>query len=74
MAPQRNAHKTIGNIVTVTSLAAGPGGGEIADRKRSGDYLIYATRHRFLQERYSVDLDLVKLANYRGNTRVGTTV
>jgi len=74
MAPQRNAHKTIGNIVTVTSLAAGPGGGEIADRKRSGDYLIYATRHRFLQERYSVDLDLVKLANYRGNTRVGTAV
>jgi hypothetical protein len=68
--PQASAHKTIGNVITVLSLAGEDG---LADRKRSGDYLVYAARHRFVQERYSADMSLVKLANYRGNTRVGNT-
>lgn len=72
-SPQANTHKTIGNVITVTSLTD-EAGETTADRKRSGDYLIFATRHRFTQERYTCDLDLVKLANYRGNTRVGVTV
>ena len=40
------------------------------DRKRSGDYLMFTAEHRFQTNKYSVRSDLVKIANYRGNTQL----
>lgn len=35
------------------------------DTKKSGDYLIFAARHKFKIERYDLTLSCLKLANYR---------
>lgn len=64
-------HKTIGRTLSVVSIADVSQHREIYDRKRSGDYLIYASKHSFTQDRYTVGLSLVKIANYKGNTSVG---
>lgn len=66
----QGGHKTIGRTLSVVSIADITQHREIYDRKRSGDYLIYASKHSFTQDRYSVGLSLVKIANYRGNTAV----
>lgn len=69
MLPQ-NSSKTIGRNITVVSTADIEKYNEIFDRKRSGDYMIYAARHKFSQTRYTTGLSLVKIANFKGNTSV----
>ena len=36
----------------------------LIDNKKSGDYLIYATRHMFKDERYDIKLFCIKFASY----------
>lgn len=68
----QNGHKTIGRVISVLSIADVEQHTELFDRKRTGDYLIYSAKHVFTKERYSTGLSLVKIANYRGNTRVSS--
>lgn len=70
----QDGNKTIGRIISVLSLADVTQHTELFDRKRTGDYLVYGARHSFSQEKYTVGLSLVKIANYRGNTRAGDSV
>ena len=69
MLPQ-DGHKTIGRVFSLISLADTELSDEAIDRKRSGDYLMFTAEHRFQANKYSVRSDLVKIANYRGNTNV----
>jgi len=69
MMPQ-DGNKTLGRILSVVSIADTEQYEDIFDRKRTGDYMIYAARHTFTPNNYSVGLSLVKIANYRGNTSV----
>jgi hypothetical protein len=61
-------HSTIGNNIRVefqnTKPDVKPGEKRI-DTKKSGDYLIYQTRHMFKKETYEVALTCVKIGNYR---------
>ena len=60
-------HHTIGNNIRVEFEASKPDrdGEKSIDAKKSGDYLIFATRHMFKQERYDVALTCIKLGNYK---------
>ena len=60
-------HHTIGNNIRVAFEASKPDrdGEKSIDAKKSGDYLIFATRHMFKQERYDVALTCIKLGNYK---------
>ena len=40
------------------------------DKKKSGDYIIYATRHKFSAERYDIKLLCTKLASYLEDPQV----
>ena len=42
-----------------------PDGGETIYKRKSGDYLIFATRHMFKREKYDLALTCVKLGNYK---------
>lgn len=62
---------TLGQTIRVIFLNSAPpldgaGGGtdNLIDNKKSGDYLIYSTRHMFKDERYDVKLFCIKLASY----------
>lgn len=68
----QGGHKTIGRVISVLSIADVEQHKELFDRKRTGDYIIYSARHTFTKDRYSTGLSLVKIANYRGNTSVGS--
>lgn len=62
-------HSTIGNNIRVQVLISGNPENNIAepliDKKKSGDYLIFAAHHMFKREiRYDLKLSCVKLANY----------
>jgi len=67
----QGGNKTLGRIVSVVSVADGEQFDEVFDRKRTGDYMIYTTRHTLTPNNYSAALSLVKIANYRGNTQIG---
>ena len=70
----QGGNKTIGRIITFVSLGdMEQAPSEPLDRRRSGDYLIYAAVHSFSQEQYMCKMDLVKLSNFKGNTRVYST-
>ena len=60
-------HHTIGNNIRVEFESSKPDkdGEKSIDAKKSGDYLIFATRHMFKQERYDVALTCIKLGNYK---------
>ena len=60
-------HHTISNNIRVEFEASKPDrdGEKSIDAKKSGDYLIFATRHMFKQERYDVALTCIKLGNYK---------
>ena len=67
----QGGNKTIGRIITFVSLGdMEQAPSEPLDRRRSGDYLIYAAVHSFSQEQYMCKMDLVKLSNFKGNTKV----
>jgi len=59
-------HHTIGNNMTVEFLRSQVShtpNDDYLDKKKSGNYLIYATKHMFKKEKYEVQLTGVKLAN-----------
>jgi hypothetical protein len=60
---------TIGNVIRVLFYNNIPDTNDKPqiDRKKSGDYIIYATRHVFSTERYDTKLLLAKLASYTGD-------
>ena len=70
--PQGNdGNKTIGRVISFISLGdIQQSDNEPIDRRRSGDYLIYASVHSFTQDQYMCKMDLVKLSNFKGNTQV----
>ena len=59
-------NSTLGKSLRISFLTSGdPSKNEIKlDSKKSGDYIIYATRHMFKKEKYDISLSCVKLANY----------
>ena len=70
----QGGNKTIGRIISFVSLGdTEQAPGEPLDRRRSGDYLAYAAVHSFSQDQYMCKMDLVKLSNFKGNTRVYST-
>ena len=61
-------HSTIGNQIRLEFPINLPGAGKDQpqiDTKKSGDYLIFAARHKFKLEKYDLTLSCLKLANYR---------
>lgn len=71
-------HMTTGNIIAIEALKNYiPDGGDnnVIDKKKSGNYMIYAARHTFSGPRYEVTLTCGKLSNVSGSTRgsVGNT-
>lgn len=66
------ANVTIGNQITIEALKNYiPDGknNDLVDKKKSGNYLIYAARHVFTQgQRYEVSLTCGKLGNLTGTT------
>jgi hypothetical protein len=61
-------HSTIGNNIRVEFQNTKPdvkAGEKRIDTKKSGNYLIYQTRHMFKKEIYEVALTCVKIGNYR---------
>jgi len=59
-------HHTIGNNVTIEFLRSQvntTSNDDHLDTKKSGKYLIYATKHMFKKEKYDVQITGVKLAN-----------
>ena len=62
-------HSTIGNNIRVEVLVSSNPennvGEPLTDKKKSGDYLIFAAHHMFKRGiRYDLKLSCVKLANY----------
>ena len=66
----QGGNKTLGRVLSVVSVADGEQFNEVYDRKRTGDYMIYTTRHTLTPNNYSAALSLVKIANFRGNTQL----
>jgi len=66
------ANVTIGNQITIQALKNFVPDGknsDLTDKKKSGNYLIYAARHTFSQgQRYEVSLTAGKLGNLTGTT------
>ena len=61
-------HSTIGNNLRVEFLTTDPDvdrGKSRLDPKKSGDYLVYSSRHMFTKEGHNVSLMLIKIGNYR---------
>jgi hypothetical protein len=61
-------HKTIGNSLRVEFGTSNPDrdpADRTIDAKKSGDYLIYSSRHMFKKEKYEVVLTCMKIGNYR---------
>lgn len=73
MPQGQNGNKTIGRVISFISLGDTKQVDEPIDRKRSGDYLVYAARHMFTKDNYQTKMSLVKLSNYKGNTSVYNT-
>ena len=71
MPQGEDGNKTIGRVISFISLGdIEQAENEPIDRRRSGDYLIYAAVHSFTSDQYNCKMDLVKLSNFRGNTSV----
>lgn len=60
---------TIGNQIRLRFLNNSPNLADI-DKKKSGDYLIYACKHSFKKERYDVTVSGVKLADLQGESKL----
>ncbi len=61
-------HSTIGNQLRIEIATTNPEPEKTAsriDKRKSGDYLIFATRHMFKREKYDLALTCVKLGNYK---------
>lgn len=60
-------HRTIGNVLRVLFMAntSLDKTNIPIDTKKSGDYLMYATKHVFSQERYNLQITLAKVNDYK---------
>ena len=60
-------HRTIGNVLRVLFMAntSLDTTNIPIDTKKSGDYLMYATKHIFSQERYNLQITLAKVNDYK---------
>ena len=61
-------HSTIGNQLRIEIATTNPEPEKTAsriDKRKSGDYLIFATRHMFKREKHDLALTCVKLGNYK---------
>lgn len=66
----RDRNLTIGNILRMQfQINEDIEGTNYKDNKRSGDYLVYAARHVFTANRYTVNLTCAKLAQRKGVER-----
>ncbi len=65
---------TIGNQISLrfldTATTKATPSNEEFDRKKSGDYLMYAVKHQFKKERYDVIASCVKIADIPGDTEI----
>ena len=66
---QGDYHRTVGNIVRIIFLANKPNIEDVEiDLKKSGDYLIYASKHTMTVEKYEVHLQCVKITSYKDDS------
>jgi hypothetical protein len=64
---------TLGNTVRIYFMANKPAHAKSTnnwDMKRSGDYLIYATKHSFTTERYDISLTCAKMKNFTSEAAI----
>jgi hypothetical protein len=64
---------TLGNTVRIYFMANKPAHAKSTnnwDIKRSGDYLIYATKHSFTTERYDISLTCAKMKNFTSEAAI----
>ena len=66
------SHYTTGNVIRILFKDNSSDNPEapIFDRKKSGDYIIYAARHMIKAERYDISLLCAKLASYIEDPRI----
>lgn len=65
-------HITTGHVIKIEALKNFVPEGtnsDLVDKKKSGEYLIYAARHNFSGQRYEVSLTCGKLSNFDGTTK-----
>tara|TARA_R100000734_G_C3317602_1_gene110899 strand:- start:814 stop:2184 length:1371 start_codon:yes stop_codon:yes gene_type:complete len=62
-----DAHRTIGNNISVAFQSTHNKAPNLVDEKKSGDYLIYSVRHMFKKtvDTYDVSMNCVKIGNLR---------
>ena len=71
LKPQTNM--TLGNTIRLYFLSNKPAEKTATtnwDVKRSGDYLIYATKHSFTTERYDISLTCAKMKNFTSEAAI----
>ncbi len=62
-----NKHSTIGNLINIEIPTSKPEAlGSNIDKKKSGEYLMFAARHTFKKEKYDLSLTCIKLGRRRG--------
>lgn len=60
-------HSTIGNLLNIEIPSTKPEApGSHIDKKKSGEYLMFAARHTFKKEKYDLSLTCIKLGRRRG--------
>ena len=57
---------TIGNVINLRFHTNDDQDQEMIDHKRTGEYMIYAARHVFTANRYTVNLTCAKMAQEQG--------
>lgn len=63
---RKNENMTIGNILNLRFHINDDQDEEMIDHKRSGHYMVYAARHVFSANRYTVNLTCAKMAQEQG--------
>lgn len=64
----KNTNKSIGNIISISfkNNVEADGTNDLRDNKRSGEFMIYAARHTFSSQKYTVTLTCAKLSHEKG--------
>lgn len=63
---RKDQNMTIGNIINLRFHTNDDQDQEMIDHKRTGEYMIYAARHVFTANRYTVNLTCAKMAQEQG--------
>lgn len=67
------ANMTLGNTIRLYFMQNKPANAKSTtnwDMKRSGDYLIYATKHSFTTERYDISITCAKMKNFTSEAAI----